>query len=388
MTLSVHGLVKQFERSPTRVLDGVTFDAAPGAITCILGASGAGKSTILGIIAGLVTADAGTVHLGRQHLDPLAPHRRPVTLLMQQPQLFPHLTVLDNAAFGLRVRGASRRTRRDRAQRLLELTGVGHLARRAPQELSGGEQQRVALARALAVEPRVLLADEPFASVDAPVRRELQELLTSLHRNLGTAIVLVTHDLNEALTISDQLVVLNDGHVTDAGPPAALFERPTSAHTARLVGFTNIWTGPLERGHLVLGAHRIPVRGAHTAERHDRATTMWTIRPEHVNLCSHANGLSGVVTSLRYLGSSVEVGIDADGLPISARVAPHCQPALGARIAVELPAQHLIELTATGSPDPTLAANGSQRRAALVGASAQPDRSIDEARAATSTTRP
>ena len=129
------------------------------------------------------------------------------------------------------------------------------------------------------------------------------------------------------------------------------------------------------------------VRGAHTAERHDRATTTWTIRPEHVHLCSHAN-LSGVVTSLRYLGSSVEVGIDADGLPISARVAPQCQPALGARIAVELPAQHLIELTATGSPDPTLAANGSQRRAALVGASAQTDRSIDPARAETSTARP
>lgn len=229
MSLVIEGLVKRFKPSVDPVLNGVSFVVQPGSVTCLLGPSGVGKTTVLHIIAGLSDADAGTVHLDGSALDSTPAHRRPLTLLMQQPQLFAHLDVIDNIAFGLRVRGVARRARHRRAHELLELVGIDHLANRSTHHLSGGEQQRVAIARALAVQPAVLLADEPFASVDAPVRRDLQDLVTDVHRELGTTMLMVTHDLDEARRIADHCIVLQHGRVVTEGRPRDVIGRPTTS---------------------------------------------------------------------------------------------------------------------------------------------------------------
>lgn len=229
MSLVVSGLVKRFQPHVDPVLDGVGFVVQPGSVTCLLGPSGVGKTTVLHIIAGLSDADAGTVHLDGSALDGTPAHRRPLTLLMQQPQLFGHLDVIDNVAFGLRVRGVARRARHRRSHELLELVGIDHLANRSTHQLSGGEQQRVALARALAVHPAVLLADEPFASVDASVRRNLQDLVTDVHRELGTTMLMVTHDLGEARRIADHCIVLQHGRVVTEGSPRDVIGRPTTS---------------------------------------------------------------------------------------------------------------------------------------------------------------
>jgi putative spermidine/putrescine transport system ATP-binding protein len=215
----VTDLVKRFDGASPPVLDRTSFEVVPGSLTCLLGPSGTGKTTLLHIIAGLVTADSGSIHLDGVPLDEVPTHRRPLTLLMQQPQLFAHLDVIDNVGFGLRVRGVNRRRRRHEAAELLDLVGIAHLATRRVHHLSGGEQQRIALARALAVRPQVLLADEPFASVDTDVRHELQLLIRDVQTRTGTTIVMVTHDQDEARRIATHRLFLRDGIV--GSEPAA-----------------------------------------------------------------------------------------------------------------------------------------------------------------------
>jgi len=220
MSLTVHDLHHQFPNGDRPLLDAVSFQVVPGSVTCPLGPSGIGKTTVLHMIAGLVHPDRGTISFDGTSIDHLPAHRRPFTLLMQQPHLFANLDVLDNVAFGLRVRGVGRRERRRQAHHWLELVGINHLAHRSTIQLSGGEQQRVALARALAVEPKVLLADEPFASVDPTARRELQDLVAVVHREIGTTILLVTHDHDEAARIADHWLHLDANGVTVQVPHA------------------------------------------------------------------------------------------------------------------------------------------------------------------------
>ncbi len=228
MTLTVTELTKQFPGAAEPTLDGVTFEVPAGSLTCLLGPSGAGKTTLLHLIAGLLDADHGAIHLDGAPLDGLPAHRRPLTLLMQQPRLLAHLDVADNVAFGLRVRGVGRRERRLRSREILRTVGIGHLADRNVHHLSGGEQQRVALARALVIEPRILLADEPFASVDIATRRNLQVLLRRLQAELGTTVLLVTHDLAEADRIATHQLLLDMCNVDVRLAPARHEPGPTT----------------------------------------------------------------------------------------------------------------------------------------------------------------
>lgn len=347
MSLTVEGLYKRFGRHRDPVLDGVSFSVPGGSLSCLVGPSGAGKSTVLHIIAGLTAADGGTVRLDGRPLDGVAAHRRPLTMLGQQPNLFDHLDVVDNVAFGLRVRGERRVARRGAALEYLRLVGIEALAARYPRQLSGGEAQRVVLARALAVRPTVLLADEPFASVDAPVRRDLQDLVAGLQRELAMTMVLVTHDLAEAFAMGDHLAVLDGGRICDEGDPRSLYERPSSERSARLLGVVNRWTGTVDGGRLHVGEWSVAVSPSNAlGPLEGHRSSRWAIRPERVGVGGGANPVSGTVTGLRFAGSFVEATVLAGSSTLVVHLPPDRRRQLGERLVLDLPVEHLMEIRA------------------------------------------
>jgi spermidine/putrescine ABC transporter ATP-binding subunit len=239
--LSLRRLRKTF--GPVVAVDEVSLDAAPGEFLSLLGPSGCGKSTVLRMVAGLVEPDAGQVLLAGDDITRTAVHRRNVGLVFQSYALFPHMSVFDNVAFGLRRRGVADREARPRVDRMLELVRLGGLGARHPRELSGGQQQRVALARALVTEPRVLLLDEPLSNLDALLRDEMRVELKRLQERLGTTMIFVTHDQAEALILSDRVVVMEAGRVEQDGRPEDVYRRPATAFVARFLGRANFLDG-------------------------------------------------------------------------------------------------------------------------------------------------
>ncbi len=358
--VEVVGLVKRYGRRESRpVLDDVTFNVVAGSFTCLLGPSGSGKSTLLGCVAGLIEPDAGTVAIGGRSMDRVPPHRRPTTLLMQSAQLFPFLSVAENVAFGLRVRGWAAPKQRRRVEELLALVDLEGFGDRSPAGLSGGEEQRVALARALAVEPEVMLLDEPLASLDPPVRRALQRALMELHQRLGTTMVLVTHDVDEALALAEQLLVLDGGRIVAADRPELLYQRPPTRAVARMLGIETALEGTLRNGVLEGRWGSLPVlaenaRGPLMGGR----TSIWVIRPEHVDIslaetateaASAPGCLSAVLDAVRYGGATIELSLlTADGTRLAATVAAGSAAPLwspGRPVIARLPADALIEVT-------------------------------------------
>jgi spermidine/putrescine ABC transporter ATP-binding subunit len=231
---------------PVTAVDEVSLDVAPGEFVSLLGPSGCGKSTILRIVAGLVEPDGGQVLLGGEDVTRVPVHRRNVGLVFQSYALFPHMTVFDNVAFGLRRRGVAEAEVRRRVGHLLDLVRLGELGARHPRELSGGQQQRVALARALVTEPRVLLLDEPLSNLDALLRDEMRVELKRLQERLGATMIFVTHDQAEALTLSDRVVVLDRGRVEQVGPPEEVYRRPATPFVARFLGRANFLEGTVQ----------------------------------------------------------------------------------------------------------------------------------------------
>jgi ABC-type Fe3+/spermidine/putrescine transport system ATPase subunit len=219
----------------------VVLEIDQGQFVTLLGPSGCGKTTLLRIVAGLETPTAGDVYLGEERVTQRPPQTRPLGFTFQRYALFPHLTVLENVAFGLKVRGVRPNMRRARAQQMLELVGLPDLANRLPSQISGGQAQRVALARALAPEPSVLLLDEPLTALDLAVRTAMQEELRRLHRDLGTTFVFVTHDQGEALTMSDRIILMRAGGIVQDSTPFELYGRPSSLFAATFVGEANVW---------------------------------------------------------------------------------------------------------------------------------------------------
>ncbi|MDP2344094.1 MAG: TOBE-like domain-containing protein [Deltaproteobacteria bacterium] len=215
---------------------GVSFAAPTGAITALIGPSGSGKTTLLRLIAGLESADRGRILIADRDVTTSSPQSRGVGLVFQGYALFPHLSVEDNIAFGLQVRKQPRAQVEERVTQMLKLVQLEHLRRRRPAELSGGQRQRIAFARALAIEPAVLLLDEPFGALDARVRAELREWLTHLHDETGTTTLLVTHDQDEALEVSQHVVVLLDGQVAQSGAPQEIYDQPATPATASFLG--------------------------------------------------------------------------------------------------------------------------------------------------------
>jgi sulfate transport system ATP-binding protein len=234
MAIEVRHVSKSFGRTP--VLSDVSIDVASGSLTALLGPSGGGKSTLLRVIAGLEVPDSGTVHISGIDATALPPQRRNVGFVFQHYAAFKHMTVFDNVAFGLRIRRRGRAEITARVGELLELVHLEQFADRYPAQLSGGQRQRMALARALAVQPQVLLLDEPFGALDAQVRKELRAWLRRLHDEVHVTTVFVTHDQEEAIEVADTIVVLAGGVVEQAGSPQEIYDHPTNPFVMRFLG--------------------------------------------------------------------------------------------------------------------------------------------------------
>jgi ABC-type sugar transport system ATPase subunit len=217
-------------------LQPIDLSISPGELLVVLGPSGSGKSTLLRLIAGLDAASAGSVWFEGRDVTNLAPHRRDVAMVFQQPALYPHLSVFDNLAFGLKARGVSRQQARSKVNTVAGMLGLDHLLARRPSSLSGGERQRVAIGRALARQPRVILLDEPFSSLDLPLRAGLRDQVVDLHRRFGTTLVHVTHDQAEALLMGNRVVILERGRMLQCGTPQSIYNDPVNRFVATFVG--------------------------------------------------------------------------------------------------------------------------------------------------------
>jgi sulfate transport system ATP-binding protein len=289
-------------------LKGVSLRIESGELVALLGPSGSGKTTLLRIIAGLDVADSGTVRLNDEDATSSTARERQVGFVFQHYALFRHLTVFENIAFGLRVRPKASRPPekeiRDRVRKLLELIQLDWLGDRYPNQLSGGQRQRVALARAMAVEPRVLLLDEPFGALDAKVRKELRRWLRRLHDELHVASVFVTHDQEEALEVSDRVAIMNQGRIEQVGTPTEVYDNPANAFVYQFLGDVNLFHERIDtvRGPLGLTA------GASAPLINFNGPAAAYVRPSELEIARHSGGaLSGggaVVATIRYIGSA------------------------------------------------------------------------------------
>jgi sulfate/thiosulfate transport system ATP-binding protein len=247
MAIEARNITKRF--GDYLALDDVDVSVPDGSLTALLGPSGSGKSTLLRVIAGLETPDSGTVLIGREDVTSTPARKRGVGFVFQHYAAFKHMTVSDNVAFGLTVRKRPKDEKKAKVKELLELVGLGHLGDRYPSQLSGGQRQRMALARALAVEPQVLLLDEPFGALDARVREELRRWLRRLHDDVHVTTIFVTHDQEEAMEISEQIVVVNEGRIEQSASPGEIYDHPASQFVMGFVGPVTRVGGSLVRPH-------------------------------------------------------------------------------------------------------------------------------------------
>jgi ABC-type Fe3+/spermidine/putrescine transport system ATPase subunit len=285
------GVTKRF--GELAAVDAIDLEVHPGEFLSLLGPSGCGKTTTLRLIAGFERPDGGEVRIGGSDVSRVPPYRRDVNTVFQSYALFPHLTVLDNVAYGLKQRGLSRAERQARAMEMLELVRLGGFGSRKPRQLSGGQQQRVALARALVMHPRVLLLDEPLGALDLKVRKELQIELKRIQEEIGITFVYVTHDQEEALAMSDRVVVMNGGRIEQIGAPREIYDRPATEWMAGFIGETNF----------------IRLNGAEVA-----------VRPERLRVAPAGSGVPGTVATTMVIGPAVQclVRLD-DGQEVLAR---------------------------------------------------------------------
>ena len=324
MSLTVHRLTKRFPTANTPAVAEVSFSAPTGAITALLGPSGSGKSTILRIVAGLEEPDQGTVHFGDDEVTALPVQKRGVGFVFQSYALFRHMTVRDNVAFGLSIRKLGRAEIDERVSDLLRLVQLEGLDDRYPTQLSGGQRQRVAFARALAIEPKILLLDEPFGALDARVRLELRDWLRRFHDERHVTTLLVTQDQEEAMELSEHVVVMHDGKVEQSGTPHDIYDHPATPFVAEFVGGANVLSGRVENGHAALSASlSVPVV---VPDGHEGAPVQAFVRPSDIRLTRAPDGdgetedrvAPARIERLTRIGSAVKVALRlADGTPMT-----------------------------------------------------------------------
>ena len=311
MDIRVENVLKQFSRYPA--LNDVSLHIRSGELVALLGPSGSGKTTLLRLVAGLETPTAGRIFFGEDDASSKTVQQRNVGFVFQAYALFRNMSVLDNISFGLRVRPRATRPPRAeirrRAMELLDLVQLSGMHDRYPQQLSGGQRQRVALARALAIEPRVLLLDEPFGALDAQVRKELRKWLREIHDKTGHTTVFVTHDQEEALELADRLVVMSQGRIEQVGTPDEVYDRPDNPFVFGFIGESSSLAVEIDNGEVWVGGRAI---GLSAGDATKGAARLY-FRPHDVELVSEGAALAGVVAASRRVGGTRRVELEIGG---------------------------------------------------------------------------
>jgi sn-glycerol 3-phosphate transport system ATP-binding protein len=327
--VSANGLGKTW--GDTQILHDISFGVEAGSFAALLGPSGCGKSTTLRIIAGLDEATAGTIEIAGEDVTSWPAARRGVSMVFQSYALFPHLSVRENILFGLKIRRVPRDVREAQLTKTADLLGLTPLLERKPAQLSGGQQQRVALARAIIAETPVCLMDEPLSNLDAQLRAEMRRELRALQQRLGMTVIYVTHDQVEAMTMADQIILMNAGRIEQAAKPAEIYERPASVFAARFVG-----TPPMN----VLAAGAVAAvcpDAAKAPNGHDGRDLLLGIRPENIRLGE--SGAPAEVKAIEYLGAETMIEANLAGASVLARLngRPPCR--VGERVQLRWPAE-------------------------------------------------
>jgi putative spermidine/putrescine transport system ATP-binding protein len=323
--LELRNLRKSY--GPVVAVNDVSVSLAAGEFLSFLGPSGSGKTTTLAMVAGLVEPSNGEILLDSKPLNPLPPYRRNIGMVFQNYALFPHMTVAKNIAFPLEMRRMPADTIVERVDRVLSLVGLDNYGSRLPSQLSGGQQQRIALARAMVFEPPLLLMDEPLGALDKKLREQMQLEIKQLHRKLGMSIIYVTHDQEEALTMSDRIAVFNNGKIEQIGVPAELYEEPATRFVANFIGESNLFSGTVGNvsdGYCIVGAGGLRLRARHRNGIKTGQPVFVAVRPERATLCGPndlagrtENVVTGEVSELIYLGKSRKYVIRAGATQIN-----------------------------------------------------------------------
>jgi spermidine/putrescine transport system ATP-binding protein len=328
------GLTKRFD--DVVAVDDISLDIDRGHFFALLGPSGCGKTTTLRMIGGFEEPTEGRIELGGTDVAPLPPYKRDVNTVFQSYALFPHLSIFENVAFGLRRRGVKGSELRQRVIASLELVGLAGLEKRKPRQLSGGQQQRIALARALVNRPRVLLLDEPLGALDLKLRKEMQLELKRIQHDVGITFVHVTHDQEEAMTMADRIVIMNGGHIEQLGTPTELYESPRTAFVAGSLGVSNLLEGTVVGDDRVKLADGTEVQCPREALRGKTGTVQIGVRPEKLRIGGgDGNTLSGTVSESAYIGVSTQYILDTPAGPVTVYVQndrPGGQVATGERL--------------------------------------------------------
>jgi putative spermidine/putrescine transport system ATP-binding protein len=343
----LEGLSRRY--GPVVALDHLDLTLQPGELVALLGPSGCGKTTTLRLLAGLEDTDTGSVTVGGKDITRLPASKRDMGMVFQAYSLFPHMTVRENVAFGLRLRRVTAAQRDKRAMEMLELVGLSVQADRYPSQISGGQQQRVALARALAIEPQVLLLDEPLSALDAKVRAQLRDQIRRIQLEVGITTLFVTHDQEEALAIADRVGVMKEGRLEQLAPPTDVYSRPATSFVAEFVGLSNRLSGDVSGGQVTVRGCTLPLMEAGVPD----GQVVALVRPEAVTLASHTTAesgpLVGTVIAVTFLGATSRVTVDLGDTTIMAQ--------LQTSDASALPAGSRVALTIR--PDPVLVSSSS-----------------------------
>jgi putative spermidine/putrescine transport system ATP-binding protein len=356
----LEGLSRHY--GPVVALDHLDLTLEPGELIALLGPSGCGKTTTLRLLAGLEDADTGRITVGGRDITHLSAAKRDMGMVFQAYSLFPHMTVRQNVAFGLRLRKVSAAQRDKRAIEMLDLVGLSVQADRYPHQLSGGQQQRVALARALAIEPQVLLLDEPLSALDAKVRAQLRDEIRRIQLDVGITTLFVTHDQEEALAIADRVGVMREGRLEQLAPPTEVYSRPATSFVAEFVGLSNRLAGEVRGGEVIVRGCKLPLVERDTPD----GQVVALVRPEAVSLASRApeagtgtgsSLLTGTVIAITFLGATSRVTVDLGDTRVMAQLPTSEASALAAGSRVVLAIR----------PDPVLVSAGADPAAAAAG---------------------
>jgi putative spermidine/putrescine transport system ATP-binding protein len=340
--LSLNAITKTF--GSFTAVDNVALNVPNGSFVCLLGPSGCGKTTLLRMIAGLEEPTSGAIVLDGDDITPLPTHKRNLGMVFQSLALFPHLSVGDNIAYALRIRGATKEAQKKRVDELLTLIALPGFADRPVAKLSGGQRQRVAIARALALSPKLFLLDEPLSALDAKLREAMQVELRQLQQRLGITTIVVTHDQREAMTMADLVVVMGKGKILQVAPPVEIYRKPADAFVADFIGSTNLLPAETDStGRItVLGT---AIEGLAMPAGLSKASL--SVRPEDVHLTAPGAGaLTGTVTFVRDLGGTIETFVEAGGVTLVAVATPRERPEVkvGQSVGIVLPPESCVVL--------------------------------------------